>query len=170
MLSGASAPEQIAAVFLSLFLRGHLPYLVERYLLTRFWGAIFRSYRLQPRSVIMAERGSIITRCDTHGVSRAHFDSALASLILYYNSSFWCVIFATAALFRHPHPQQMLVACVIGGISLIALLITAPLYKRNMIGVLEVLKEELQRKLAEAPNHMLHGVRNPQNLRKSALS
>jgi hypothetical protein len=142
-IGAMSTAEQIAVVFLASFLSGHVPYFIERYILTWLWNLLYPSYRLKQRTSILAERGGLAVRCDVAGLSRRHFDAALASFIFYYNTSFWCVILSIVAVFTHPTPTILALAIGIGLISLVALFFTSPLYKKNLIGVLEVLKNEL---------------------------
>lgn len=144
LLAAAATAEQIAAVCLASFLSGHIPYFVERYLLTTVWDRMYRSYRLKERSAIMAERGVLVVGFDLAGLSRRHYDAALGSFIFYYNTSFWCVILSAVAVALGPDGSLLGLAIGIGIISLVALFFTAPLYKKSLIGILEVMKNELE--------------------------
>jgi hypothetical protein len=141
-----SVAEQAAVVFVASFLTGHVPYFFEKHVFNRIWDCLYPSYRLVERSAILAERGGLVVRCDFSGLSRRHYDAALASFILYYNTSFWSVGLAIVAWARDSTLSLRLLGVGIGCISFVALFFTSPLYKKGVIDVLEVMKAELEKK------------------------
>jgi hypothetical protein len=143
VLGAMTTPQLVGIVCLASFLSGHIPYFVERYLLTRLWNLLYPAYGLAQRSIILSERGVIVIRCDIAGLSRRHLDAALGSFIFYYNTSFWCVTLSVVASTQDSGTATFRLALGIGLISLVALFFTAPLYKKSLLDILEAMKAEL---------------------------
>ncbi len=144
-IDGLNAFQSFAAIIVISFFQGHPAFIAEIKLLNPIWKKLYSNYKLD-RPGHELNRTRIIALAESHNIIHNQFDQIIGEFILYTNTSLWVLVIVLYSFFYdHSNSPPLVVSLIMLLITLIALFMVCPKFKKSYLDILEIILEQLKK-------------------------
>ena len=134
--------QLVSLVLVASFLNGPFACLIEHRYLEPLWEKMYKNFRLKERAGLL-NRSKIIASAEANEISHAFYDQIFGEFLLFTNTSIWLIIISIPAFFvEHSNVHPIILVFIIG-ICMISLLFISPVFKKQYLDILDIIKERL---------------------------